>query len=54
MKKSQEAIILFLGSLLLIGNYWLYNLGTYNNWVALFILAMLNVIVIGLRRKRQR
>lgn len=51
MKKSHEAIIWFLGALLLIVNYWLYNLGTYNNWVALFIVAMLNVIVISLIRK---
>ena len=51
MKKSHEAIIWFLGALLLIVNYWLYNLGTYHNWLALFLVAILNVIVTASIRK---
>lgn len=50
MNKKTQAIIIWAGLFLQLGNHLLYLQGVYNNWTALFILILLIVLVFGLPR----
>lgn len=50
MNKKTQAIIIWLGLFLQLGNHLLYLQGVYNNWTALSILIVLIVLVFGLPR----
>lgn len=50
MNKKTQAIIIWLGLFLQLGNHLLYLQGVYNNWTALSILIVLILLVFGLPR----